>query len=337
MTRDGRPSAELRRLVNGFQVSQAIHVAATLGIADLLADGPRPSDELASETGSDAETLYRVLRALASVGVLTELDGRDFELTPLGECLRSDAPEPLGGWAAHIGRPYFFEAWAQLGHTVRTGKSGFRARHGKSAWEYRAEHPDAGEAFDRAMTDLSRVANRALLEAYDFSRFGTVVDVGGGHGALLAAVLAANPGMRGVLFDQPGVVAGAGPVLEAAGVADRCETVGGSFFESVPEGGDAYLLKTVLHDWDDDEATAILQACRRAVSDGGTVLVIERDLGEANEAPDAKLSDLNMLVILGGRERTAGDYEELFAGAGFRLTRVTPTASSYSVFEAVPA
>jgi hypothetical protein len=207
---------------------------------------------------------------------------------------------------------------------------------GRTRGRYRVDRPEKGEVFDRAMTDLSRVANRALLESYDFSRFGTVVDVGGGHGALLAAILGANPGTRGVLFDQPSVVAGAGPLLEGAGVADRCETVGGSFFESVPEGGDAYTLKSILHDWDDEEAGAILRACRRAVPDDGTLLVIERDLGRANESPDVKLSDLNMLVVLGGRERTVEEYGELLAGAGLRLTGQTPTPAGLSVIEAVP-
>jgi O-methyltransferase domain/Dimerisation domain len=337
MTRDGRPVTELARLISGFQASQAVHVAATLGIADLLADGARASDDLAAETGSHPESLYRLMRALAGLGVLTELDDRAFELTPMGEHLRSDSAEPLGGWAANLGQPYYFEAWANLEHSVRTGESAFVHCHGQDAWEYRVDRPEKAERFDRAMTDLSRLTNRALLESYDFSRFETVVDVGGGHGALLAAILGANPATRGVLFDQPSVVAGAGPLLEAAGVADRCETVGGSFFDSVPEGGDAYALKWILHDWDDEEATAILRACRRAVPDDGAVLVIERDLGGPNEAADVKLSDLNMLVVLGGRERTVDEYGELLAGAGFRLTGQTPTPAGLSVIEAVPA
>jgi hypothetical protein len=330
------PVSALRGLVNGFQLSQAISVAATLGIADLLADGARTSADLAAATDAHAGSLYRLLRALASAGVLVEGDGRRFELTALGECLRSDAPEPVGNWAAHVGQPYFWQAWANLLHTVRTGDSGFRAAHGMDAWEYRTEHPQEGEIFDRAMTDLARTAASAVLEVHDFARYGTVVDVGGGHGALLASVLSRHPGMQGVLFDQPQVVAGAGPVLEAAGVADRCRVAGGSFFDSVPSGGDAYVLKSILHDWDDAEATTVLRQCRRAAPEGGSLVVIERDLGQANTSPEAKLSDLNMLVVLGGRERTIDEYGALFEAAGFRLVDAAPTAAGLSVIEGAP-
>jgi hypothetical protein len=330
------PVAALRGLVNGFQVSQAISVAAVLGIADLLADGARTSADLAAATDAHPGALYRLLRALASAGLLVEGDGRLFELTAIGEGLRSDAPEPVGSWAAHVGQPYYWQAWGNLLHTVRTGDSGFRAAHGMDAWEYRTEHPREGAIFDRAMTDLARTAIRAVLEVHDFARYGTVVDVGGGHGALLASVLARHPGMRGVLFDQPQVVAGAGPVLEAAGVADRCRVTGGSFFDSVPGGGDAYVLKSILHDWDDAAATTVLRQCRRAVPEGGSLVVIERDLGRANEAPEAKLSDLNMLVVLGGRERTIEEYGALFDAAGFRLVDAVPTAAGLSVIEGAP-
>jgi hypothetical protein len=331
------PSSALRGLVNGFQLSQAISAAAMLGIADLLAAGPRSSDDLATATDANPDSLYRLLRALASAGVLVEGDGRLFALTALGACLRSDAPEPVASWAEHVGQPYFRQAWANLLHSVRTGESAFRAAHGVDAWEYRNEHTQEGEIFDRAMTDMARTAIRAVLEVYDFGRFGTVVDVGGGHGALLAAVLDRHPGMQGVLFDQPQVVAGAGPMLEEAGVADRCRVEGGSFFDSVPDGGDAYVLKSILHDWDDPDATTILRNCRHAMSEGGALLVIERDLGPANETPDAKLSDLNMLVVLGGRERQIDEYGALFEAAGFRLVDAVPTAAGLSVIEGAPA
>jgi hypothetical protein len=336
MSHDAQPSTALRTLVNGFQLTQAISVAATLGIADLLAAGPQSSDDLAAATEAHPGSLYRLLSALASAGVLVEEEGRLFALTPLGEQLRSGAPEPVGSWAAHVGRPYFWQAWANLLHTVRTGESAFRAVHGVDAWEYRNEHPREGEIFDRAMTDMARIAIRAVLEVHDFARYGTVVDVGGGHGALLAAVLTRHPDMRGVLFDQPHVVAGAGPVLEEAGVAGRCHVAGGSFFDSVPDGGDAYVLKSILHDWDDAEATTILRNCRRAIGDEGSLLVIERDLGPANEDPEAKLSDLNMLVVLGGRERRIDEYGVLFETAGFRLVDAVPTAAGLSVIEGAP-
>jgi O-methyltransferase domain/Dimerisation domain len=328
------PTQALRRLVNGYQVTQAIHVAATLGIADLLGDGARSSDELAAATETHARSLHRVLRALAAVGVLHEDGEGRFSLTEIGACLRSDAPEPVGGWAVYVGTPAHFQAWGALLHTVRTGENAFASVHGVGVWEYRVAHPEDGAIFDRAMSDTSRRANAHLLEAYDFGRFGRLVDVGGGHGALLAAVLAAHPALRGVLFDQPQVVAGAPAVLEAAGVSDRCEVVGGSFFDAVPPGGDAYLLKAIVHDWEDPEAIEILRGCRAAVADDGAVLVVERELGPPNSEPDAKLSDLNMMVGPGGRERTRDEFAALLSAAGFELQRVVPTAIGLSVFEA---
>jgi hypothetical protein len=335
--RDSSPSAALRRLVNGYQVSQAIHVAATLTVADLLRDGPRVSDDLAAATASHPDALYRLLRALASIGVFHEDAGRRFSLTALGECLCRDAPEPVAGWAVNVGRPYHRDAWGALLYSVRRGENAMRHVTGMDAWEYRVRHPEEGAIFDRAMTDLSRRAHRPVLEAYDFSRFSVVVDVGGGQGALLAAVLAASPALRGVLFDQPSVVAGARVVLERAGVEDRCTVVGGDFFAGVPEGADAYLMRAVLNCWEDDEAVAVLRSCRRAIADDGALLVIERDLGEPNEQPAAKFSDLTMLVLPGGRERTLDEYGTLFQRAGFELVGVTPTASEMSIFEGRPA
>jgi O-methyltransferase/methyltransferase family protein len=323
------PTVALRRLTNGYQVTQAIHVAATLGIADLLRDGPRDSEALAAQTATHAPSLHRVLRALASVGVLHEDDDGRFALTPIGDCLRSDAPEPVGGWAAFVGRPYHWQAWGALLHGVQTGENAFRSVHGADVWAYRAEHPEEGAIFDAAMTAIMLRANGHLLAAYDFGRFATVVDVGGGRGAFLSAILEANPGMRGVLFDQPQVV-------EGADVGERGEVVGGSFFEAVPEGADAYVLKAVLHDWEDDDALRILRSCRAAMAPAAVLLVVERDLGAPNENPDAKLSDLNMMVGAGGRERTRDEFATLLAAGGFELASATPTAIGLSVFEGRP-
>jgi O-methyltransferase domain/Dimerisation domain len=331
-----RPTVALRRLVNGYQVTQAIHVAATLGIADLLREGPRSSRDLADATQSHARSLHRVLRALAAVGVLHEDDDGRFALTEVGEGLCSDAAEPVGGWAAYVGRPAHFRAWGALLQAVRTGDSAFVSVHGCDVWEYRAQHPEDGAIFDRAMTDTSRRANRQLLEAYDLGRFDRVVDVGGGHGAFLAAVLAAHPALQGILVDQPHVVADAPAVLEAAGVSDRCAVVAGSFFDGVPAGADAYLLKAIIHDWEDDEALRILGNVRAAVADDGAALVVERELGAPNENPDAKLSDLNMMVGPGGRERTRDEFAALFTDAGFELQRVVPTEIGLNVFEGRP-
>jgi hypothetical protein len=327
------PTMVLRRLVNGYQVTQAIHVAATLGIADLLRDGPRGSGELAAATETHAPSLHRVLRALASVGVLHEEDDGAFALTAVGACLRSDAAEPVGGWAAYVGLPSHFTAWAALLHAVRTGENAFASVHGTDVWNYRARHPQEGPIFDRAMTDTTLRANRHLVDAYDFGRFGTVVDVGGGHGALVAALLVVYPAMRGVLFDQAHVVAGAPSVLDSAGVADRCEVVAGSFFDAVPAGGDAYVLKAIVHDWEDEDALRILRCCREAIAPDGALLVVERELGEPNENPDGKFSDLNMMIGPGGRERTREEFAALFSASGFALERVVATPIGLHVLE----
>ncbi|HEX5502372.1 MAG TPA: methyltransferase [Thermomicrobiales bacterium] len=330
-------SLTMKRLVDGYRISQAIRVAVTLGLADHLRDGPRGADDLAAATETHPPALYRLLRALASVGVFREEGDRRFALTPLGDCLRADAPEPVGPWATFAAGPYLWRAWEELLQSVRTGESAVPHVHGMSAWEYRARHPEEGAIFDAAMTGNSRRLAAALLAGYDFRRFGRGVDVGGGQGLFLAAILARYPTAQGVLFDQPHVVAGAGLILHAAGVADRCRVVGGSFFEAVPDGGDAYVLKFVLHDWADEEATAILRACRRAIGPGGALLVVERVVGPPNDDADAKFSDLLMLVGPGGRERTRAEWDALFAAAGFRLAAVTPTASEVSVIEGAPA
>ena len=334
---DETPGATLGRLIVGFQVSQAIHVAATLGVADLLADGARTSDELAAATDSDAGSLYRLLRALASVGIFHEDEGRRFSLTPMGALLRSDVPGSLRGWAMHVGRPYFQEAWGHLEHSIRTGDNAFQHVHGTDVWAYRAEHPDESAIFDLAMESLTAASNRALLDAYDFGRFGSVVDVGGGNGALLAALLGEFPAMRGVLLDQPHVVANAAAVLERAGVADRCEIVGGSFFDEVPAGGDAYTLKSIIHDFEDERAVAILRICRHAMAADTTLLLIERIVGPPNEDSRAKFSDLNMLVAPAGRERTLHEWDALVTRAGFRLATATPSTSGLAVIEAARA
>ena len=335
-TPDQDPANELRRMVEGYQVSQAIHVAAALGIADLLAHTSLTHDELAAATGTHPPTLYRLLRALASVAILHELEGRRFELAPLGQPLRSDVPNSVTGWAAFIGRPYYWQAWSGLLHSVRSGENAFAHVHGTDVWTYRSTRPEESAVFDRAMTTLSRRANAALLAAFDFGAMQTIVDVGGGNGALLAAVLAAHPEASGVLFDQPHVVSGASALLERAGVAERCRTVGGSFFESVPPGADAYVLRAVIHDWDDDTSIRILSVVRRALADNSRVLIIERVVAPPNEGRDVKFSDLNMLVGPGGRERTQDEFAALLEASALRLVHVH-AAGPHSIIEAAAA
>ena len=328
---------ELRRLLAGYQVSQAVHVAAVLGIADLLADGPRTSDELAEETGADPDALFRLLRALVVVEIV-EADGdRTFSLGRLGQGLRTDAPDSIAGWAAFVGRKFYWDAWGHLIDSVRTGENAFRIAHGTSVWEHRERHPDDSVAFDRAMAAVTRRVIRPLLDAYDFGRFGTIVDVGGGNGALLGAIVERHPSVKGVLFDQPHVVERARRVLEAAGVADRCTVEGGDFFASAPAGADAYMLGHILHDWDDAKAGRILDNLRRAMPAGARLLGVEHVLPEGAGQASGKLTDVNMMVIAGGRERTEAEYRRLFAAHGFRLTRVVPTAGDVSVVEGMPA
>ncbi len=278
-------SAELARLVDGFRVTQTIHAAVDLGIPDLLADGERTADDLAQASGADPSALYRLLRALASLGVLHEADGQRFSLTSLGTPLRSDVPGSINGWVRLTGREYLWRSWGNLANAVRTGENSFQSLHGSNVFEWRADHPEESAIFDAAMGSLTAASNAAILAAYDFGRFATVVDVAGGNGTLLAAILEAHPAARGILFDQEHVVSGAGPVLGAAGVLDRCTVVAGSFFESVPEGGDAYVLKWIIHDWEDEEAIAILRTCREAMSPEAVLLVIERDLGRRTRTP----------------------------------------------------
>jgi hypothetical protein len=321
----------LRRLIDGYQVSQALYVVATLGVADQLAAGPRTSDELAAAVGAHPGTLFRVLRALAAIGVFTELDGAWFALTPLGEHLRSDAAEPLGGWARFIGREYHWQAWAHLLDAVRSGECAFMSVHGRSGWEYRSANPDENAIFDRAMTDLSQRICRQIVDAYDFGRHVRIVDVGGGRGALLAAILNRYPSTRGMLFDLPHVVTASHAVLAAAGVSERCDVVAGDFFAGLPDGADAYILKTVLHDWDDADAFRILHSCRRASRQGATLIVVEWELGPRNSARDAKMSDLEMLVGNGGRVRSLDQQSNLLTRSGFHLRQHVRTDSGYSI------
>ena len=332
-----KESSAVRRLVNGYQVSQAVHVAVVLGLSDLLARGPRSVEDLADEADCHPRSLFRLLRALSTVGVYEELaDGR-FKSSALGDFLRSDAAEPIAGWAAFIGRPYHWQAWSGLLHSVRTGENAFSSINGQSVWEYRAAHPDEGVVFDDAMTSLSKLMAGSVLDAYDFGRFASVVDVGGGHGAFLAAIMNRNPAQRGVLFDQPHVVAGATELLRKAGVESRCQVVGGDFFDTVPPDGHAYILKGVLHDWEDTEVRTILRTCRRAMTDNAILLIVERLLAGPNQGPEAAFSDLNMLVNTGGLGRTEAGYRDLLTRTGFRPTTTVLAAGEIGIVEAVAA
>jgi SAM-dependent methyltransferase len=329
------PPATLLQMMTGYWVSQALHVVAKLGIADLLADGPLTCEDLAAATNTHAPSLQRVLRALASVGVFTEVSPGSFALTPLAELLQPETPGSMRALAIMYAEEQY-RAWGDLLHSVRTGETAFEQQFGIGYFEYLAQHPESDRVFNEAMTGWTHQLVSAVVDTYDFSPFRTVVDVGGGYGALLAAILQRNSGTRGILFDLPHVVASAEEQLAATEVADRCTFVGGDFFAGVPAGGDAYVLSQILHDWDDERCVAILGQCRRAIPDHGKLLVVEFVLPEGDEPFLGKWLDLHMLVLLGGRERTAGEYDTLFRAAGFKLARVVPTPPGPSVVEAVP-
>lgn len=326
----------LRRLINGFQVSQAIHVAARLGIADLLHDRPLTANELATRTRSNESALYRLLRALSAAGLFHEDDGRRFSLTALGEGLRRDAVHSQAAWANFAAGPSLWKSWGHLLHSVKSGENAFLHAHGRNVWDHRAEHPEDGAIFDLAMRENSVLAAEAVLAACDFSRFRWIVDVGGGDGALLAQIARVHSGLRGTLLDQAHVVARAGDVFRTAGVTDRCEAVGGDFFEAVPEGADAYLLKSILHDWQDEEAIAILRACRNAMTADSTLIIVERLLAPPNQGADGKFSDLNMLINAGGQERTQANFAKLLTDAGLVLTDVAATQGHLHLLMALP-
>lgn len=330
------PSVELMRLVHGYQVSQALHVAAELGIADHLKDGPKPSDALAQLCGAHPRSLYRLMRALAAVGVFHENDRMEFSLTPVGDCLRSDSASTGRPRARYVGRRGPWHAWGNLLHSIKAGEGAYPFTHGMDSWSYRKQNPDEQESYDNAMTGNSVAQARAVLEAYDFKQFDCIVDIGGGQGLLLKEILLACPNSRGILFDQPQVVASAGSLLATPQLGGRLEVVSGSFFESVPIGGDAYVMKFVLHDWDDFRATNILRTCRRAMLPAATLLVIERVIGSPNEMPEGKFSDLNMLVSHGALERTREEFKDLLSKGGFDLTEVIPTRSPVSVIVGKP-
>jgi len=330
------PPVTLLQMMTGYWVSQAIYVAAKLGLADLLADGPLSSEELAAATNSHAPSLYRVLRALASVGAFTEAPSGHFSLTPLAALLQTATHDSLRALAITYNEE-LYRAWGDLLHSVRTGQPAFEYHYGLPVFDYYAQHPEADRVLNEALVGYTYQVARGVVGTYDFSPFRTIVDVGGGYGTLLAAILRSNPSAGGILFDQPHVVAGATDLLAAAGVADRCARVGGDFFAAVPDGGDAYVLSQILHDWDDERSFAILKQCRRVMPGHGKLLVVEFVLPPGNDPFFGKWLDLHMLVVASGRERTAAEYAALFRAAGFALARVVPTPAGPSVVEAIPA
>ena len=332
--------AVLYQLATGHYVSHAIYAAAKLGIADLLGQGPKCHDELAKATGTHAPSLRRVLRLLATAGVFAETEDGRFELTPVGSCLQS-GPGSFRPVALLFTSPGVRAAWGDLLHSVQTGEPALHHLFGVGSFEYFAQHPEEAAVFDEAMGAFTAMVAIAVAAAYDFSPFRTIVDVGGGEGALLAGILRANPALRGIVFDMPRVAEGAKKQIAAAGLGDRCEFVGGDFFEAVPGGGDAYILKHVIHDWDDARAVRILRNCRRAMKPEGKLLIVEgvypERIDQSVVSRGAAANDVNMLVCTGGRQRAEAEFRALFDAAGFELTRIIPTQAMSSVIEGMRA
>ncbi|MEO6562334.1 MAG: methyltransferase [Nitrosospira sp.] len=330
---DALPTSQLMQMIFGFVTSQAISVAARLSIADLLKDGSKSIDELAQATGAQPRPLYRILRALASVGIFAEDEAGRFKLTPLAEPLRSNIPGSVRDFSIFVGADWHWRAWGDLFGSAQSGLPAFERIHDRAYFDYLGENAGAAEVFNDAMTSMSATASGAIADDYDFTGINKLVDVGGGHGMLLCSILEKYPQMSGMLMDAPSVIAGTKEAIEARGLSGRCNTVGGDFFLSVPAGGDAYIMKHIIHDWNDERASTILQCCHRQMSAEGRLLVVEMVIPEGNAPSFGKLMDLEMLVLLHSYERTEAEYRELFNRSGFKLTRIVPTKSAYSVIE----
>lgn len=321
----------MKHMIGGW-ITQGIYVAAELGIADLLTVRPQTAEELAEQTNTNSDGLYRVLRALASIGIFTEDMDCRFSLTPLAECLRSDAPDSLRSFGIMLGAE-LYQSWGNLLYSVKTGKQGFQKRFGVPFFQYMTEHPERHSIYDASMMVHGIAETEPMLDAYDFSAFRTVVDVGGGHGRMLAAILDRYPAVEGILFDLPAVAERARAIISGLGLSERCRIVGGDFFASVP-AADAYVMRHILHDWDDDEAVSILRNCRDAMNVEGRILVVETVIPPLNAPCFGKWLDLMMLIV-GGRERTEEQYRELFSRAGLTLNRIVSTAHEISIVEGV--
>ncbi|MFO1006341.1 MAG: methyltransferase [Planctomycetaceae bacterium] len=326
------PPAQLNQLISGYMKTQAVYVAAKLGIADLLVKGGRTAEELAQATHMHAPSLFRLLRALASLGVFAEDESSRFVLTPMAECLRSDVPGSQRALAIMSGEEHF-KAWGELLYSIQTGQTSFDKLYGMPIFDFLSQNLEQAKVFDAAMVGVHGRETAAMTDAYDFSEIGVLADVGGGNGSLLSFVLKTNPTMKGMLYDLPGVVERAKAGLQAAGLADRCQVIGGSFFESIPDGADAYLMRHIIHDWDDEKSLTILRNIHRAMRPDARLLVVEGVIPPGNDPCFSKLLDLTMLTLPGGKERTEDEYRTLFRAGGFELTRIVPTQAEISVIE----
>jgi ubiquinone/menaquinone biosynthesis C-methylase UbiE len=329
------PPVAMLQLISGFWISRCIYITAKLGIADLVKQEPKTAGDLAAASGANASSLFRVLRALASVGIFTQDDKDRFGITPLSEMLLADVPGSLRAFAmTELGEEHY-PAWGDLLHSVRTGEIAFDHTFGMDIWKYFAQHPDNARIFNDAMSGVTVQANEAVHAAYDFPGINTLIDIGGGHGRLITSILRRNPQMHGILFDSPQVIDGARESVQRSDVTQRCELIGGNFFESVPLGGDAHILKWIIHDWDDEKSLMILRNSHRALAENGKLILVEAVVPPGSELHFSKFMDLNMLVMTGGRERSEEEFRRLYEASGFRLNRIVPTESPFSVIEGV--
>ena len=332
-------AAVLRAMIEGLRISRILYVATRLGLADCLKDAAMASDELAQATGTHARTLHRILRALTSLGIVVEDNQKRFQLTSLGALLRRDTPGSLRDLVLNNLAEERYQAWGGVMHTVKTGKTAFDHVFGMGVWQYRADHADFGALFDQSLSTFT-ARFHAAIKSYSFADFKKIVDVGGNDGSLLIAILQAHSSLRGVVLDLPRIIERAKRRIADAGLADRCQTIGGDAFHEVPAGADGYILSSMIHDWDDEHAIELLKSCRRAMTLDSRLLLIERIMPEYLDDSAALrpivMSDLNMMVMTGGLERTVTEYQALCETAGLKLTKVIPTESIFCVIEARP-
>lgn len=330
------PHAKVLQIIMGQWVLGAVSALAKLAVPDHLETGPKTPAALAEEIGVQAEPLYRLMRATASVGILEELPDGRFRQTPMSEALRTHATPSLRYIAMMCSDEWHVRGWGLLDQTVRTGERGVDKIYGMPMFEYFGKNPDAAATFNNAMTDMSSMEAPAVAEAYDFSGIQTLTDIAGGHGLLLATILQRYPRMKGTLHDAPQVIEGA-PGGPTEPVKDRVSFASSDMFHSVPAGADAYIMKHIIHDWPDDLCVKILRGCRAGVNPGGKLLVVDAVIPAGNEFTPGKIMDLEMLLFPGGLERTEMQFRDLFAASGWKLTRIVPTASHVSIVEGVPA
>ena len=326
------PRAQLMKFIVGRWISKPIYVAAELGIADMLADGPKSIEKLAQASQSHAPSLYRMMRALASVGIFFETETKRFELTPMAEYLKTGEMRSI---ALMFNSDWSDKAWGYFLDSVKTGGTAFEKAHGMSVSDWLEKNPEAAEVFDEANAIKAGSSHRAIVDVYDFSGIHTLTDVGGGLGVLMAEILIANPLMEGIVADTPSVIQKTGKKIQARGIEDRCQAVECDFFEKIPAGSDAYLMSNILHDWPDEQCRIILTNCHRAMKTESKLLVVEMVIAPGNEPSVAKLLDLEMLVITGGRERTEAEFNNLFVWTGFKPSRIIPTKESVCVIEVI--